>query len=228
MEHIKMTLIETIKKIASRNSCIRLVFTLVALSITANAKGITACGNNTAAAKLVQLIKTHKNQQRVVLNCNENLNKIAKIKAQIIIDNQDLWHDAGNMTPNQLLRKHGFKLPKTYPTFGNQVEALAGGENTAEAVFEDFINSEPHRNLLLGEDDFFKSQDQIGAAFIKEPSTDHQYYWVVIIADEKENKAKQDPVIDVKPPVFSNKKRKRGKEIKDKLYRAKVRRTRIN
>lgn len=198
--------------------------TACCVSCAVNANPIATCGNNANAAKLIKFIKTHKNQQRKFLTCNTKLNEIAKIKAGFIIESQDVWHDAGHMTPNQLLRKHGFKLPKTYPTFGNQVEALAGGENTAEEVFDDFINSEPHRKLLLGEDEFFKSQDQIGAVFIKDLSTDHQYYWVVIIADEKVNKVKQDPVIEVEPPVFSKKKRNR-REIKEKLYQRKVRRS---
>lgn len=203
-----------------------MIFTCLFVAFIVNAANESSCGNNAIAAELIDLIKNHKNQQRGVLSCNKSLNKIANIKAGIIIESKDVWHNAGHMTPNQLLRHHEFRLPKTYPIFGNQVEALAGGEHSAEEVFDDFLNSEPHRNLLLGEDDFFKSQDQIGAAFIKDLSTDHQYYWVVIIADEKENKIKQDPVIEVEPPVFSNRKKNRGREIKEKHYRNKVRTTR--
>ncbi len=176
------------------------------------------------ADSLIQSIQKHQHQQRNTLECNAKLNEIALIKAKLILESQDIWHDAGHMTPNQLLRHHGFKLPKTYPHFGNQVEALAGGEETVDEVFTDFLNSEPHRKLLLGEDAFFKSQDQIGAAFIKDLSTEHEYYWVVIIADEKNHTLKQDPVIEVEPPVISKKKR-RGKAIKERMYRNKVRRT---
>ncbi len=202
---------------------------MACLSFTVQASTtVPPCGNNEIAAKLIDYIKNHENQQRDWLSCNQSLNEIAKIKAQFIIESQDIWHNAGHMTPNQLLRHHGFKLPKTYPLFGNQVEALAGGEDSAEEVFDDFINSEPHRKLLFGEDDFFKTQDQIGAAFIKDLTTDHQFYWVVIIADEKQNKMKQDPVIEVEPPVFSTKKRKRGREIKEKMYQRKVRNTKFN
>ncbi len=180
------------------------------------------CGNSKEAQLLSTLIKTHPNQQRSQINCNRKLNEIALIKAGYIIENQDIWHNAGHMAPNQLLRHHGFKLPKTYPLFGNQVEALAGGEESAEQVFADFLNSTPHKKLLLGEDAFFKTQDQIGVAFLKNLNTEHEYYWVVIIADEKNQNINQDPIIDVEPPVISKKKRRRGREIKEKMYRQKV------
>ena len=181
------------------------------------------CGNNEQAHQLAQLIRFNQQQQRMALRCNEKLNEIALIKAGYIIENQDIWHNAGHMAPNQLLRHHGFKLPKTYPLFGNQVEALAGGEESAKEVFADFLNSKPHKKLLLGEDAFFKSQDQIGVAFVKNINTEHEFYWVVIIADEKNQMINQDPIIDVEPPVISTKKRRRGREIKQKMYHNKVR-----
>jgi uncharacterized protein YkwD len=180
------------------------------------------CGNNEQAQKLAQLILTDMNQQRNDLNCSKKLNEIALIKANIIRQNQDIWHNAGRLTPNQLLRHHNFKLPKTYPLFGNQVEAIAGGEAAYEFVFEDFLNSSPHKKLLLGEDDFFKAQNQMGVAYLKDLDTDHQHYWVVIIADERNQTVKQDPIIEVEPPVIS-KKRNRGREIKERMYRNKVR-----
>jgi uncharacterized protein YkwD len=181
-----------------------------------------SCGNNEQAQKLAQLILTDMNQQRNDLNCSKKLNEVALIKAEIIMQSQDIWHKAGHLTPNQLLRHHGFKLPRTYPIFGNQVEAIAGGEADVITVFDDFLNSEPHRKLLLGEDEFFKSQDQIGVAYLQDSSSDYQHYWVVIIADERNQSIKQDPKIEVEPPVIS-KKRNRGKEIKERMYRNKVR-----
>ena len=178
----------------------------------AMAEKVAICGNNVEAAELIASIQNHASQQRTVLDCNSKLNEIALIKANLIIQNQDIWHNAGHMTPNQLLKHHGFKLPKSYPFFGNQVEALAGGEESAEEVLSDFLNSEPHRKLLLGVDEFFKSQDQIGVAFIEDPET-----------DQKTNKLKQNPVVEVEPPVVAKNKRQRGREIKERLYRNKVR-----
>ncbi len=182
----------------------------------------TFCGNNPKAKELAQLIQSHKRQKRATLTCNDKLNEIALIKVKHIIENQDIWHNAGRMAPNQLLRHHGFKLPNTYPLFGNQVEALAGGEASAELVFSDLLNSEPHRKLLLGDDLFFSQQDQIGVAYIEALDTDHRHFWVVIIADEKNTQIKQDPVINVEPLVIAPKKRNRGREIKERMYRNKA------
>lgn len=186
-----------------------------------------ACGNNEQAKKLTELIINHKNQQRIDLLCNEKLNQIALIKAHFIKESENIWHSAGRMTPNQLLRHHGFKLPKTYPYIGNQVEALAGGEKMPEMVLLDFLDSEPHRKLLMGDDVFFREQNQIGAAYIADPQAAHEYYWVVIIADESNQTTIQEPVINVKPPVLSKNKRSRGKEIKERMYQNKVRSTRF-
>lgn len=181
------------------------------------------CGNSPAAQQLAQLIQNHPKQQRMVLNCSKKLSTIAAIKAGHINDNEDIWHHAGRMAPNQLLRHHGFKLPPTYPFFGNQVEALAGGEEVVEQVLTEFLNSKPHRMLLLGEDAFFRAQDQIGVAYLEDPESDHRHYWVVIIATEKNNTIKQDPVIEVKPPVISPKKRK-PESIRERHYRKRVKR----
>lgn len=201
------------------------VLILVLGLITSGAMALTNedCGNDPLARQLAQLIQTHPQQQRQALQCSPKLSAIAAIKAGHIHANEDIWHHAGRMAPNQLLRHHGFLLPPTYPMFGNQVEALAGGEEAVQQVLTDFLNSKPHRMLLLGEDAFFREQDQIGVAYLNDPATDHQHYWVVIIATEKKNTVKQDPVIEVKPPVISKKKRKRG-EIRERHYRNRVKR----
>ena len=200
------------------------LYLLLFASVMSKAEKGSGCGNNDMSKQLVAMIQNDVKQQRTQLRCSEKLNEIALIKAMHIVNEQTLWHSAGRMTPNQLLRHHGFQLPNTYPLFGNQVEALAGGEESVVEVFNDFMSSDPHRQLLLGESDFFKSQNQIGAAFVKDLTTEHLYYWVVIIADENNHTVKQNPVIEIKPPVYS-KKQHRGKAIKEKMYRNKVRKT---
>ena len=147
------------------------------------------------------------------------------IKVKILLESGDVWHNAGHMTPNQLLRAHGFKLPRTYPLFGNQVEALAGGMGDVDEVMLNFMDSTPHRMLLLGEDSFFAAQDQMGVAYIHQPGSSHEHYWVVIIADERNQTIIQQPKVEVEPPVIS-KKIKRGRQIKQTMYQRKVRRTR--
>lgn len=62
----------------------------------------------------------------------------------------------------------------------------------------------------------------MGVAYLKDFDTEHQHYWVVIIADERNQTVNQDPIIEVEPPLIS-KKRNRGSEIKERMYRNKVR-----
>ncbi len=175
------------------------------------------CGNHKQAEQLIKLIQAHQGQQRQQLHCNNQLNEIAQIKANYIIRNQNIWHDAGNLTPNQLLRHNGFKLPQGYALFGNQVEALAGGINSATEVFTDFLGSEPHRKLLLGEEDLFRQQDQIGVAYIKDLSTDHQHYWVVLIAGQQPTSNTSQTTFTYQAAVPKKKKRSRGREIKNRI-----------
>ena len=188
-----------------------------------SADNLASCGNSPEARELIRLIKNHPGQQRQSLKCHPLLNDIAQLKAHLIIDSEDVWHHAGRMSPNQLLRHHGFKLPRTYPLFGNQVEALAGGMASVDEVLTDFINSEPHRMLLLGEDPFFAAQDQMGVAYVHQADAPHEHYWVVIIADERNQTIVQEPQVEVKPPVI-NKKPRNKRSIRDKLYQRKVRR----
>ncbi len=184
------------------------------------------CGNNDHAHKLAQLIQANNNQQRKELACNPKLNEIALIKANLMLQKQNVWHNVGNMSPNQLLRHHGFKLPKTYPFFGNQVEAIAGGKDSPETLFKDFVNSTPHRMLLLGENEFFKNQNQMGVAYIKDLSTDHQHYWVVIIAATHSNQnIKTEHVVgtgDFLPEPVESNNRKRLRAMKKRMYQNKV------
>lgn len=193
-----------------------------ALSVAVNSH----CGNNDQAHKLAQLIQADNNQQRKELVCNPKLNEIALIKAKLMLQEQDLWHNVGNMSPNQLLRQHGFKLPRTYPFFGNQVEAIAGGKDNPEILFKDFINSTPHRQLLLGENAFFQNQSQMGVAYIKDLSTEHQHYWVVIIAaTHNKPDIKFEHVVEVEvaaPQPVESDNRKRLREMKQRMYRNRV------
>lgn len=183
----------------------------------------TNCGNNQQAQQLAQLIKSSKNQQRQLLTCNKKLNEIAAIKANLIQQNQDVWHNAGHMTPNQLLRYHGFNLPQTYPIFGNQVEAIAGGLATHDLIFEGFLNSPTHRPLLLGEKDFFKQQDQLGVAYVKDLSTEHKHYWVVIIAAQ-ENQITEHNLNSKAKLLIKSSKRQRFKKTRRSANRNKSRR----
>jgi len=152
------------------------------------------CGNHALAQQLAELIIQEPGQMRSKLVCDEQLIKIAHIRAQQMLEAQKVSHDVNNTTPNQLLRMHDFALPKYYSLFGNQVESLAGGKDIPQEVLSDFLGSSLHRPHVLGEGEPFVAQDKIGVAYVRDPWTLHVDYWVVLIATDTESKNPGPPV----------------------------------
>lgn len=142
------------------------------------------CGNNHESKQMAQFIIEHNQQKRINLQCSTKLSQIALIKANLLTQEKDISHTAGHFYPNDLLRNNGYDLSKRYPTFGNQVEAIAGGEHDPKVAFKDFLDSEPHRILLLGGHQYFLEQNDIGVAYIYDKETPYEHYWVVLFGDQ--------------------------------------------
>ena len=162
---------------------LKIAIPVLALSFTSLA--ITAdeshCGNNQTAQQLVALIKADKQQTRSKLKCDLRLVAAAQLKVQEMVDTEFLFHGRANGR----LRDQGVELPKYYGIGkANQVEALAGGQPSPSSVWRGFKNSASHAQHLLGLNEFYQEQDLIGAAFLKAPTTIHEFYWVVYIAKE--------------------------------------------
>ena len=166
------------------------------------------CGESEQAQQLVQLIKNDPEQQRDTLRCNPILVEAAKQKVMRMLEWGMVRHNLGG-SPNSHLRDLGYKLPRYYGgAFSNQVEALAGGFKDAEQVWKAFKSSEEHRQHLLGEVDFYREQDEIGVAFVKEWDSPHVEYWVVYITKgyEPDQKVKfEESELPNKSSVMLNK-----------------------
>ncbi len=160
-----------------------LIFLIGLYSLPIHAKN--ACGNHPKAQQLAQLIQQHKQQNRSQITCNQKLTEIAAEKAIDLSQMKDIWHIVNGQTPNGLLKSKGYPLSQRYPAFGNQVEAIAGGEGDPQVMFKDFMASKPHRVLLMANHDFFAEQDEIGVAYFYDKNTVYEHYWVVLIADKK-------------------------------------------
>lgn len=144
----------------------------------------TACGNSPQAVQLAELIRKHPQQSRAVIRCNAKLTQIAVHKATLLSENNIIMHNIGHKTPNQLLRAKGYPLSEVYPALGNQVEALAAGENNAKKTLQQLLNSKNHRRLLLGEVSFYQPQNEMGVAYVRQTKSPFDYYWVIYIADD--------------------------------------------
>ncbi|WP_154222970.1 hypothetical protein [Marinicella rhabdoformis] len=149
------------------------VILLFALSIEKPAV-TNNCGINNQSIDLAHQIISHPEQNRKTLKCSALLSEIAQLKAKIIAS--DL--NQNDMTPNEFVVKQGYRFPNYYPLHGNQVEAVAKGSDPLSYL----INSDKHRDHVLGLGDFFSLQTEIGIGFFKDedPATPNQ--WVVLIA----------------------------------------------
>ena len=137
----------------------------------------TACGQNAQAQTLASLIMGHESQQRLDLQCNELLVKIAAQRAIELLNDSN----SDGLTPNQILIKNGFRFPSFYPPAGNQVEASATEVETPESALDYLVRSYKHRDLVLGDGEFFSRQSQIGVGYYKNEDNETQY--VVLIAE---------------------------------------------
>ena len=144
------------------------------------------CGFNEKAKKLARLIINDAQQNRKRLVCNRKLSAIAAAKVKEMAKIKRVRHRMSN----RLLIDAGYPLAKIYPRgLENNVEALAGGISSPEAMWESFKNSKGHRMHLLAEHEFYMQQDEIGVGFISDPKTPHVEYWAVYVAHtEKEQK----------------------------------------
>ena len=139
------------------------------------------CGNSEQAKKLAQLIVNDKNQARTQIHCNPTLVAIAEQKAKDMAEEGLVSHFLGG-SPNTRLRNAGLTLPSYYgDAMSNQVEALAGGYQTAKKVWHALKSSFSHKQHLLGEIPFYAEQNEIGIAFFKDYKTPHVEYWVIYI-----------------------------------------------
>lgn len=140
------------------------------------------CGLNAPARALATLVIQDPEQQRKRLVCNRLLSEIADAKAREMAALQRVAHLGWN-SANRRLIDAGYPLSSIYPRLlENNVEAIAGGLSDPEAVWREFKASDTHRMHLLGEHEFYRLQDEIGAGFYEDPSSPHVEYWVVYIA----------------------------------------------
>lgn len=150
------------------------------------------CGLNEKSRQLAQLIMSYTGQQRNELMCNNELAKAAEKKARLMAEADKISHYIDNTSPNELLSAEGIELPHNYAILGNQVEAVQGGADSSKEAFENFLTSYYHKQHLLGENDFYAKQNQIGVGYYYDSSKKHEDYWVVYITSLRQENEKNN------------------------------------
>ncbi|MBU2967758.1 CAP domain-containing protein [Pseudoalteromonas sp. C2R02] len=156
-------------------------FSMLTLSFSSFCNQDNECGNNIQAQELTQLIINDSTQLRHHLTCDARLTRAATIKVKEMAESGWVIHSGAN----RRLRDQNFPLPDYYGIgMANQVEALAGGQESSVNVWAGFKGSKSHATHLLGKLKFYHEQDKIGVGFIKAPKSKHIYYWAVYLAKE--------------------------------------------
>jgi uncharacterized protein YkwD len=188
------------------------------MSVNANEKktdlGIYSnCGLNEKAIQLAQMLVESTNQRRVNLTCNSKLAVAASQKAQVMAQKEKVLHNLNNTSPNELLKNNGVVLPLYYAKIGNQVESVLGGMQTAAESYQLFMTSEIHKKHLLGENDFYQRQTQIGVGYYFDKKTKHMDYWVVYITALKNDLEEYRVGMNIKPDILKFKVEKKKKRL---------------
>lgn len=158
-----------------------------------------SCGLDRKSQKLAQLVVEAKGQLRKTLVCNQALAEAANKKAKQMAESGKVAHYINHISPNELLNNAGIELPFNYDKIGNQVEAVSGGMRTSKKAFQHFLTSETHKSHLLGEEEFYLSQNHIGVGHYRDKNKNHVDYWVVFITELRSDGDKPQSILTVTP-----------------------------
>ncbi len=143
------------------------------------------CALSSEEQALAGYMVEHPEQQRASLTCHPILAQVARERAEDMAQRHYFSHtNPDGFGPNYLVRQAGYVLPSYYGTepTANNIESIAGGFSTAEAAWQCWMGSEPHRDQLLGLFPFFADQVEYGVGYAYDPASPYRHYWVVITA----------------------------------------------
>lgn len=149
----------------------------------------TGCSMSSQEAELMSLIIGHSAQQRGTLSCHPLLHQVARERANDMAIRDYFGHvNPDGYGPNYLVHQAGFPLKSLYLSSNdaNYIESIAGGSKTAQQTFELFLDSPSHREHLLGNHDFYRTQNYIGVGLVHDNDSTFRHYWVVLIAESAE------------------------------------------
>lgn len=124
-------------------------------------------------------------QRRQVITCNRILNDFARRKAEDMARRSYFSHtDPDGFGPNHHVREMGYPLPGFYGDApdDNNIESLAAGYATVDKTLAAWISSSSHRAHVMGENSFYRAQQEFGIGYFHDPNSIFKHYWVFISA----------------------------------------------
>ncbi len=150
---------------------------------------LSACSSTSVQSsqerELASFFRNDPKQQRSEMIYDRRIAQVARAKANDMAQRGYFAHvDPDGNGANFLISKTGYRLPANYlpPRSANYVESLAGGHDTAEETYRQFLTSASHRRHLLAEHPVYTAQTRIGVGYANVPGSKVVHYWVVMTA----------------------------------------------
>ena len=139
-------------------------------------------------AEVEKYLLAQSGQQHPTLKLNSILVEQARRKAKDMAERVYFDHvDPDGFGPNYWVLKAGYQLPDYYGTApnANYIESIGAGYADAATVWEAWMLSPGHRAHLLGENQFYRDQIEVGIGYYYKANGSYSHYWVVLIAEPK-------------------------------------------
>lgn len=109
------------------------------------------------------LLENSEHQERENFKRHPLLDQAARNKAVDMAEKNYFSHTSPEgITPNEIARSTGYRLPRHYPMKGNNIESINIGSGIPERTMKSWLDSPKHREHVFGESFFYKGQECIG------------------------------------------------------------------
>jgi uncharacterized protein YkwD len=152
----------------------------VYIPYVSDSDSIRTCFGHDSIYSFYNVLRSHEKQKRRVIKCHPTLVEVARKRARQICDVFDHITQDG-VTVNELIRLHGLTLPDEYSEVGNNVECIAGGSSSPQAIVDALANSPNHSVSIFGLNDFFEKQNYCGIGFYS--GGEYSWYWSIIFTE---------------------------------------------
>jgi uncharacterized protein YkwD len=124
------------------------------------------CHRTDEGEVLAYYFLTDTGQRRPIMECNGYLSASAQHHADDMVEREYWGHDTPEgETPNENARLHGCNLPHFYAKKGNNIESAELNKHTAESAWLALLDSQVHKQHLLGLHPFFREQTSYGVGY---------------------------------------------------------------
>jgi hypothetical protein len=140
---------------------------------------------NSQEQRIASLLTNSSSQQRPFVQVDPILSRVARARAADMARRRYFAHvNPDGYGPNYLVRQAGYPLPAGYDQSpgGNSIESCAAGDTTADAAWNGWMGSAPHKRHLLAQDPFYAAQTSLGVGYYYDANSEYRHYWVVITA----------------------------------------------